>query len=310
MPARMSSKPLGQTSLTVTPLCMGGSLLGSMPAVFGYEYSEEQAIATVSAVFRSPINFLDTAAGYSDGESERRVGLAIQRAGGLPSDFVLASKADPDPVTGDFSGDQVSRCAEASLGRLGVTSLALYYLHDPENISFEFAMAHGGPVERLRQLKEEGLVGAIGVAGGPIDLLERYIRTDAFDVVLTHNRFTLLERTAEPLIALARDRGIGVVNAAPFGGGILAKGSKVTTNYAYRPASAAMLDQLRSIEQLCTHFDTELAAAALQFSLRDSRISATVATMSSPGRIEETLRLADVDIPAAFWVALDTVVTP
>jgi D-threo-aldose 1-dehydrogenase len=305
MPQRMRSKPLGQTGLTVTPLCMGGSLLGSMPAVFGYEYSEEQAIATVRAVFGSPINFLDTAAGYSDGESERRVGLAIQRAGGVPPDFVVASKADPDPVTGDFSGDQVSRCAESTLRRLGVTSLPLYYLHDPEIITFEFAMAHGGPVERLVQLKAQGLVGAIGVAGGPIDLLERYVRTDAFDVVLTHNRYTLLDRTAESLIALATDRGLGVVNAAPFGGGILAKGSTAMTKYAYRPASDALLDRLRSIEQLCADFEIELAAAALQFSLRDSRISATVATMSSPGRIEQTLRLADVDIPEAFWAALD-----
>jgi D-threo-aldose 1-dehydrogenase len=307
MAARLRSRPLGETGLTVTSICTGGSLLGSMPAVFGYEYSEEQAIATVSAVFDSPINFLDTAAGYSDGESERRIGLAIQRSGGLPAGFVLASKADPDFVTGDFSGDQVVRCAEASLGRLGVPSLPLYYLHDPENISFEFAMARGGPVERLLQLKEAGLVGAIGVAGGPIDLLERYVRTDVFDVVLTHNRYTLLDQAAEPLIALAVDRKIGVVNAAPFGGGILAKRSKAMTKYAYRPASAALLDRLRSIEQLCAEFEIELAAAALQFSLRDSRISATVATMSSPDRIEQTLRLADVDIPDTFWVALDTV---
>jgi len=307
MAARMTLTPLGQTGLAVTSICMGGSLLGSMPTVFGYEYSEDQAIATVRAVFLSQINFLDTAAGYSDGESERRIGLAIQRAGGLPPDFVLASKADPDFVTGDFSGDQVARCAEASLSRLGVASLPLYYLHDPENISFEFAMACGGPVERLIQLKEEGVVGAIGVAGGPIDLLERYVRTDAFDVVLTHNRYTLLEQAAGPLIALAVDRGIGVVNAAPFGGGILAKGSKAMTKYAYRPASAAMLERLRSIERLCADFGIELAAAALQFSLRDSRISATVATISSPGRIEQTLRLAAVDIPETFWVALDSV---
>lgn len=305
MSARMTLTPLGQTGLAVTSICMGGSLLGSMPTVFGYEYSEDQAIATVSAMFLSPINFLDTAAGYSDGESERRIGLAIRGAGGLPPDFVLASKADPDFVTGAFSGDQVARCAEASLARLGVASLPLYYLHDPENISFEFAMARDGPVERLIQLKQEGVVGAIGVAGGPIDLLERYVRTDAFDVVLTHNRYTLLEQAARPLIALAVDRGIGVVNAAPFGGGILAKGSKAMTKYAYRPAPAAMLERLRSIEQLCADFGIELAAAALQFSLRDSRISATVATMSSPDRIEQTLRLAGVDIPEAFWAALD-----
>jgi D-threo-aldose 1-dehydrogenase len=302
--AGLTSQRLGETGLTVTSICMGGSLLGSMPAVFGYEYSEEQAVAAVSAVFLSPINFLDTAAGYSDGESERRIGLAIQQAGGLPAGFVLASKADPDFVTGDFSGDQVARCAEASLERLGVSSLPLYYLHDPEVVSFEFAMARGGPVERLLRLKEQGIVGAVGVAGGPIELLERYVQTDAFDVVLTHNRYTLLDRAAEPLIALAVDRGIGVVNAAPFGGGILAKGSKAMTKYAYRPASAELLSRLTSVERLCAEFEIELAAAALQFSLRESRIAATVATMSSPDRIQQTLRLADVDIPEAFWVAL------
>lgn len=192
----LTTAQLGRTGLLVSNLCMGGSLLGSMPSVFGYDYSEAQAVETVLALFDSPINFLDTVAGYSDGESERRIGIAVREAGGLPEGFVLASKADPDPQTADFSGGQVRRCAETTLTRLGLERIPLYYFHDPERISFEYGMAPGGPVEALRRLKDEGLVGAIGIAGGPVALLDQYLDTGVFDVILTHNRYTLLETTS------------------------------------------------------------------------------------------------------------------
>jgi aryl-alcohol dehydrogenase-like predicted oxidoreductase len=52
--------------------------------------------------------------------------------------------------------------------------------------------------------------------------IERYVRTGYFDVVLTHHRWTLVNQSALPLIELAASMGLGVVNAAVFGGGILA----------------------------------------------------------------------------------------
>jgi len=78
----LTTAQLGRTGLEVTSICAGGSVLGSMPSVFSYTYSEAQAIETVLALLGSGINFLDTSAGYSDGESERRIGLAIAEAGG------------------------------------------------------------------------------------------------------------------------------------------------------------------------------------------------------------------------------------
>src|SRR5690606_38766569 len=106
----------------------------------------------------------------------------------LPDGFVLATKADADPVTGDFSGERVRRSVEESLERLGLDHVPLMYLHDPEfHITFEQAMAPGGPVEALIALREEGVIGHIGIAGGPIDLMRRYVRTGVFEVVLSHN---------------------------------------------------------------------------------------------------------------------------
>ena len=80
----MEKRELGRTGLRVTPLCVGCAALGNMPETFTYSVSEEQALQTVRAIFAGPLNFLDTAASYGDGESERRIGLGLRELGGVP----------------------------------------------------------------------------------------------------------------------------------------------------------------------------------------------------------------------------------
>jgi D-threo-aldose 1-dehydrogenase len=294
------------TGLPVTPVCIGCAPLGDMPATFTYSVSEEQALATLRAVFGGPFNFLDTAASYGDGESERRIGLALREIGGLPADVVLGTKADRDLASGDFSGDQMKRSVERSLRLLGLDRLQLVYLHDPELTTFEAAMARGGPADVLLRLKAEGVIAHVGVAGGPIDLMIRYVETGAFEAVITHNRYTLIDRSAEPLLEAASRRGLGISNAAPYGSGILAKGADQYPRYMYGQATDAQLAQVRRIEAVCRRHAVPLAAAALQFSLRDPRVSATIIGMSKPGRIAETAALASQPVPAALWAEIDT----
>src|SRR5579875_3426657 len=105
--APLPRRALGQTGLQVTPICIGCAPLGNMPETFDYEVPEERALATIRAVFASPLNFLDTAASYGDGESERRIGIVLGEMGGLPPGFVLATKADRDLRTGAFTGSQM-----------------------------------------------------------------------------------------------------------------------------------------------------------------------------------------------------------
>jgi D-threo-aldose 1-dehydrogenase len=307
MTGELPRRALGRTGLRVTTLCAGGSVLGSMPSVFGYELPADRAISALHEIFRGPVNFLDTASGYSDGESERRIGLALKEIGGVPDGFVIASKADPDPETNDFSGDQVRRCLERSLTLLGVDYLPIYYLHDPEHVGFETTMAPGGAVEALTALRSEGVIGHVGVAAGPVDLLTRYIRTGALDVVLTHNRYTLVDDSARGVLDAATERGMGVVNAAPFGGGILAKGTARQTTYAYRPASRAILDRIAQMEAICTDAGVDLAAAALQFSTGDERVHSTVVSLSSPERVRALIDLAAAPVPEAVMRQLSAV---
>ena len=138
--------------------------------------------------------------------------------------------------------------------------------------------------------------------------MERYVRTGAFEVLLTHNRWTLLDRSAGALLDAAVERGVAVVNAACFGGGILVKGSAASDRYAYRTAHPEVLAAVRGMEDACVRHGVPLAAAALQFSLRDPRIASTVVGFSRPERVDECVAHARTAVPEALWQELDALV--
>lgn len=310
MPA-MQTRVLGSTGLEVLPVCVGGTEFADLTkfAAFGYAVPEAQSLATLRAVFDSPLNFLDTAANYGNGESERRIGLALTERGGLPPGFVLATKADRDPATRDFSADQTRRSVDRSLRLLGLDHLQLVYLHDPEHAAQSFAelTAPDGAVAALQALKAEGVIDHVGIASGPTDLLIDFVATGQFEVVISHNRYTLLNREAEPLFEVAARHHVAVVNAAPYGGGLLVKGPDAVPHYMYRPASAGLLEQARRMAAACDRYTVPLAAAALQFSVRDPRITSTIVGFSRPERVAQTLQLAELPIPDQLWADLDDI---
>jgi D-threo-aldose 1-dehydrogenase len=292
--------------LQVPPLGIGTAALGDMPETFEYSVAESQALETLRAAFSSPITFLDTAASYGDGEAERRIGVVLRELGGVPEGFVLSTKVDRDLRTGDFSGEQMRRSLERSQRLLGLDRFQLVFLHDPEHTTFEACMAPGGPVEVLQRYKTAGTIAYIGISGGPPDLLMRFVETGVFDALITHNRYTLLNRSAEPLIQLGSSRGLGVLNAAPYGSGILAKGPRAYPRYAYTDAPPELVRRTEQIEAICDRYGVPLAACALQFSMRDPRIDSTVVGITRPERIAQTLELASWPIPGELWTEVDS----
>jgi D-threo-aldose 1-dehydrogenase len=299
----LQRRPLGKIAPDVAAISIGCAPLGSMPDTFDYEVTEENAKSTVLTALDSPLNYLDTAAWYGDGESERRVGLALKEIGGLPKGAFLQTKEGRNP-NGDYSGEEVRRRFNRSLELLGVDRIELVFLHDAEHIGWEDAWRKGGPIDVLEGFREEGLIGHLGIASGPIDLEIRYVETGAFDAVITHNRYTLLNRAADPLITLAHEQGLAVLNAAPYGSGILAKGPTQYPRYAYQTAESDALERVFRFQEICDRHQVPLAAAALQFSLRDSRITNTIVGMTRPERIQQTIDFAGWDIPDACWEEL------
>lgn len=299
-------RPLGDTGLRVSAVCFGGSPIGSMPGLYGHDVTDDDGVATVRAVLDSPIRTLDTSNGYGDGASERRIGAAIAAAGGLPDDVVVITKVDARGR--DYSGDRVRASVEESRSRLGLDVLPLVHLHDPEYFDFADITRPGGAVDTLVALKESGVVGAIGLAGGRVQEMARYVALGVFDALLIHNRWTLVDRSATALLDDARARGMGVLNAAVYGGGILAGRDDGT--YGYRPAPPEVLSSVAAMRQVCAAHGTDLATAALHFSLQDPRFAATVVGMGRPERVAETVRAVSTPIPDAIWPELAALLPP
>lgn len=306
----LKRRKFGSSSLEVPPIAVGCAPLGDMRETFLYSVGEDEAIATVKAALASPLDYIDTAAWYGDGESERRIGLALKELGGLPKGVVLQTKIGRSPDSDDFSGEVVRRRFERSFALLGVDRVDTVFLHGPERTDFDAAMAPGGPVEVLQGYKEQGLFDHLGVASDQSAVDQQYLETGLFDAVISSNSFTLLNTNSSDMFTYAAERGIAVLNAAPYGSGILSRGPKAYPRYFYRQAPSHLIERAEKIEAICGRHGVPLAAAALQFSLRDPRITVTIAGMSRPERIRAAIDLVSMELPDELWQEIEALGPP
>lgn len=291
--------------MEVTPICFGCSGLADMPDTYGYEVSEGRARETLEAIFESDVNFIDTSNNYGFGRSEERIGDAIRAHGGPPEGLVISTKLDRDMDTLVFDADRARRSLDESLTRLGVDRVQVLHLHDPEHVAdISQITRDGGAMDELFKMKEEGLADAVGLAMGKNDLMFQLLQDWPFDTLISHNRWTLLNRSAEQMFAYAAEEGMAILNAAPYAGGVLAKGSAVMPKISYSPADDVALEPVRRIEKVCADFSIAPGAAALQFSTRDTRVTSTIAGVSKPERVAQTLDWASAEIADDAWQAL------
>lgn len=303
-----SLRPFGPSGATVTRLTLGTSWnpervrdLDRVPAL-------ERVLDSDPAA--RPVSVVDTSNEYAQGHSERLIGEALRARGGAPEGITVVTKLDRDPGTGSYSGDRMRRSLDESRERLGMDVLPLLYLHDPERISYDEAFAEGGPVRALVAMKEAGLALSIGISGGPAPMLRHYVDTGLFDAVITHNRFTLVDRSSEELIDASFARGVIVVNAAVYGGGALARWPEPARSYAYQPAPAATVDAVAAMGAACERAGVPLAAAALQFSTRDPRVTTTVVGATSAEHYDAFVADDSLEIPEELFDELAELAPP
>jgi len=133
---------------------------------------------------------------------------------------------------------------------------------------------------------------------------------ELFDVVLNHNQYTLLDRSADSLIDRAVASGVAFVNAAPYASGILAKPLAAGARYKYRAPDPAIVETVRWLNDVCASFGVPLAALAVQFSTRDPRVSSTVVGVSSPERIDALVQNEAIELPQELWDAVEARLRP
>ena len=294
--------------------------------------SDAVAAATIAAAWEGGVRLFDTAPYYGFGLAERRLGAALSAADpgqtaiistkvGRVLDPELAPArerygfVDGDPFAPrfDYGRDGVLRSFEESLTRLRRDRVNILLAHDLGELTHGGdaetqmrAFLHGG-YRAMVELKEAGMVDAIGIGVNEIAVCESLIDRIDLDVVMIAGRYTLLDQQAgDRLLPLCLERGVRVISAAPYNSGILAQPIEVEVHrhYDYVAAPAEMADRAAAIGTVCAEFGVDLPSAALHFPASHAAVASVVAGMVGPSEVASHLARTAARVPHALWEAL------
>ncbi|MRX44737.1 aldo/keto reductase [Agromyces kandeliae] len=308
-----------RSGAALTELGFGAAQLGNLYRPTG----DDEARAAVDAAWAAGIRYFDTAPHYGLGLSERRLGEALRDR---PRDeFVLSTKVgrllvpsgSPEgtmddggfavPATlrreWDLSRDGIRRSVDESLERLGLDRIDIAYLHDPDDHG---SQAHAEAIPALIELRDEGVVGAIGAGMNQSAMPTEFVRRHDVDLIMLAGRYTLLEQGAlDDLLPLALERGVGIVAAAVYNSGLLSKPRPAAdATYDYGPAPADVLARANAIADVCEEFGLSLPDAAVAFPLRHPAVVSVVVGMRTADQVASTADRYRAEIPEEFWRAL------
>ena len=314
----MEQRQVGRTGLRVTTLGLGGAPLGGNFV----DLDNSQALELVQAARNAGISYFDTAPWYGFGRSERAMGDVLRG-----TDYILSDKVgrllrpgpvenpmdfgmiDPLPfhVVYDYGYDGIMRAYEDNLQRLGLDRIDILLAHDigefqhgEENARHFRDLAEGG-YRAMDELRKAGAVKAIGLGVNENQVCLDALGIGEWDVFLLAGRYTLLEQTAlDALFPACRSAGTSIICGGPFNSGILV--GRDMWNYDKAPAD--VVAKARALADVAERFSVPLAAAALQFPLRDDIVSAVIPGPRDKNELAQILEWFSVPIPSEFWAML------
>lgn len=314
----MEQREVGRTGLRIGVLGLGGAPLGGNFVAL----ENTQAAELVQAAREHGISYFDTAPWYGFGRSERVMGDVLRG-----TDYVLSDKVgrllrpgpvknpmdfgmiDPLPfhVIYDYSYDGVMRAYEDNLQRLGLDRIDILLAHDigvfqhgEENARHFQDLAEGG-YRAMDELRQSGLVHAIGLGVNENQVCLDALGNGDWDVFLLAGRYTLLEQTSlDVLFSACRSAGTSIICGGPFNSGVLV--GREMWNYAQAPDD--VVEKAQALSRVADEFSIPLAAAALQFPLGDEIVTSVIPGPRDKNELAQIMDWFSMEIPSEFWMAL------
>lgn len=272
----MEQRPLGKTGLSLSALGFGASSIGQ-------EFRSvdlNEALDSVRVALDGGMNYIDTAAYYGRGMSEILLGKILPE---LPREsFVVSTKLGRfAPQHFDFSARRVAESVDISLERMRLDYVDMVFCHDVEFVDLQQIVEETLPA--LQNQKELGKVKFIGVSGYPMKMFKTILAQFDVDVILTYNHYTLQNDMALELVPICEQRGIGLINAAPFSARLLTS--------APLPAWHKAPEDVRAIAKqaadFCQQQGTDIAKLALQYSIANRDFASCVTGSANPARVQQ-----------------------
>ncbi|GID32237.1 aldo/keto reductase [Paractinoplanes brasiliensis] len=309
-------RTFGRTGLRVSPLTLGTMNFGDA----GWGADEASAEAIIDRYLEAGGNILDTANGYTGGNSEEVIGGYLAKRPGRRDRVVLATKFAGSMFPGDPNGGGAGRKAirhqlEASLRRLGTDYIDLYWLHNQDPHT---------PLEEtlgtLEDLVRAGHIRYIGLSDTPAWAVARLATIAELRgwsaLAGIQVEYSLLERTVEgELFAAVRGLGLGVTPWSPLHGGVLTgkytrsvgrptdSGRAKMGNADSLPESTYVL--LDELAEIADRLNTTVASVALAWVTGRAEVTTTIIGVRTVEQLDANLGSLRVEIPAADLARLD-----
>jgi aryl-alcohol dehydrogenase-like predicted oxidoreductase len=273
-------------------------------------------LAVLQRAIERGINWIDTAPGYGQGQSEASIGRALREIT-APSSIHVATKVRLAPEHLANIRDSIRRSVEESLQRLGISTIALLQLHngltarrddEPFAITPHDVLKPGGVLDAFQQLKEEGLIRHLGLTGtGHPSAMSEVVRSAGFDTMQAP--YHLLNPSAGEssddsstetnygnIIAECATMGMGVLAIRVFAGGALLGNppSAHTFKTPFFPLALYERDRERAATlQERLDPDASLKEMALRFALSHPHIHSAIVGFGAPEHVDDAAAMTD-----------------
>jgi D-threo-aldose 1-dehydrogenase len=264
--------------------------------------TDADANNSLHCAYANGIRFFDTAPQYGLGLAEQRLGRALKDFD--RSQLVISTKVgrlvdDTGPERNDsfvdlphsnryrwdFSRDGVLRSIEASCQRLGVDRLDVVFVHDPDLHERE---ARTGAFPTLIELRDQGVIGAVGCGMNQFEMLARFVEDVDLDVILLAGRWTLLDQTGESLLDRCLERNVAVVCGGVFNSGLLANPLPSST-FDYAPADPELVSRAQRLAAEAVAQGATLIGQAIRFPFEHRAVSSVLLGMRSAAEVTANL---------------------
>ena len=295
----MEYRKLGKTNELVSILGFGASPLGNV-----FDICEEQeGINTVHHAINHGINFFDVSPFYGITLAEIRLGKALL---GKRKDVFLATKCGRyDLRAFDFSAKRIMASIDESLQRLQTDYVDLFQLHDIEFVTKEQILNEAMPA--IEKIKASGKTRFIGISGLPVRYLATIAKEVELDTVLSWAHYNLLEdEINNELVPLSKEKGFGLMNAAPLLQRILSD----ATVPEWHNAPKEMIAVQPALLNICKKYGVRLSDVAMRFAMNHPNIATTIVGMNSLTNIQQNLSAVDFKIPTGILEEMAVVITP
>jgi len=312
----VAKRPIGDSGIEIAPLALGGN-------VFGWTAEEETSFRILDAFVDAGGTMIDTAdvysawvPGHQGGESETVIGKWLKRDPKKRDKVVIATKVG---MVNGLSPDVVIKACDASLQRLGIERIDLYYQHkDDEKTPLEQSL------EAYQRLREEAKIRTIGLSNFTAERVDQAFaaaqKLGITTPVALQPWYNLVERERfeAELRPVAQRHGLGVCPYYGLANGFLAgkyrsredldKSPRGLRNIAYLEGKGARV--LAALDEVSAETGAPLAAISLAWLMAQPTIVAPIASATSVEQLEQQTRALDLTLSADQLARLDAASAP